>query len=260
MKLKDRVTIVTGGGRGIGRAIAERFAQEGAAVMLASLSESELQETAKAIAQAGGRVAYQVADVSREADVMHLVAATQEQLGPIDILVNNAGIYGPVRELQTIKPAEWDQVMAVNLRSAYLMMRAVLPEMLARQRGIILNISTVSAKLAYPYAAAYAASKAGMLALTRVVASEVARAGIRVNALCPGPVAGTCMWDELGPILSKKMGITREQLESLVLGGILQGRRPTPEEIAAAAIFLCSDDASAVTGQAFNVDGGSAFY
>jgi len=260
MKLKDQVAIVTGSGRGIGRAIAMRFAQEGAAVMLADLDASELQQTGQAIAQAGGRVAYQVADVSREADVARLLAATEKQLGPVDILVNNAGIYGPVRELHNIAPAEWDQVMAINLRSAYLMMRAVLPEMLARQRGVILNISTISAKLAYPYDAPYAASKAGMLALTRVAASEVARAGIRVNALCPGPVAGTRLWAELGPQLAKKMGIGREQLEAQVLTSILQGRRQTPEEIAAAAVFLCSDDASAITGQAVNVDGGSAFY
>ena len=259
MKLKDRVAIITGSGRGIGRAIAERFAREGAAVLLNSRTEKELQQTADAIQQAGGRAAYVVGNVAEASTVEKLVATARKQWGQVDILVNNAGIYGSVKPLTELTAQEWDRILAVNLRSAFLLTRAVLPGMIERRRGVILNISSISGKHAFPFSAAYAASKAGMDALTRTAAAEVGRQGVRVNALCPGPIAGTRMWDELGPALSEKMGISRQELEDVVLGSILQGRRQTPEEVAAAAVFLCSDDASAITGQAVNVDGGFVF-
>ncbi len=259
MKLKDRVAIITGSGRGIGRAIAERFAREGAAVLLNSRTEKELQQTADAIQQAGGRAAFVVGNVAEETTPEMLIATARKQWGQVDILVNNAGIYGSVKPLTELTAQEWDRILAVNLRSAFLLTRAVLPAMVERRRGVILNISSVSGKYAFGLSGAYAASKAGLLALTRTAAAEVGRQGVRVNALCPGPIAGTRMWDELGPALSEKMGISREELEDVVLGSILQGRRQTPEEVAAAAVFLCSDDASAITGQAVNVDGGFVF-
>ena len=259
MKLKDRVAIITGSGRGIGRAIAERFAREGAAVLLNSRTEKELQQTADAIQQAGGRAAFVVGNVAEETTPEMLIATARKQWGQVDILVNNAGIYGSVKPLTELTAQEWDRILAVNLRSAFLLTRAVLPAMVERRRGVILNISSVSGKYAFGLSGAYAASKAGLLALTRTAAAEVGRQGVRVNALCPGPIAGTRMWDELGPALSENMGISREELEDVVLGSILQGRRQTPEEVAAAAVFLCSDDASAITGQAVNVDGGFVF-
>lgn len=259
MKLKDRVAIITGSGRGIGRAIAERFAREGAAVLLNSRTEKELQQTADAIQQAGGRAAFVVGNVAEETTPEMLIATARKQWGQVDILVNNAGIYGSVKPLTELTAQEWDRILAVNLRSAFLLTRAVLPAMVERRRGVILNISSVSGKYAFGLSGAYAASKAGLLALTRTAAAEVGRQGVRVNALCPGPIAGTRMWDELGPALSEKLGISREELEDVVLGTILQGRRQTPEEVAAAAVFLCSDDASAITGQAVNVDGGFVF-
>jgi len=259
MKLKDRVAIITGSGRGIGRAIAERFAREGAAVLLNSRTEKELQQTADAIQQAGGRAAFVVGNVAEETTPEMLIATARKQWGQVDILVNNAGIYGSVKPLTELTAQEWDRILAVNLRSAFLLTRAVLPAMVERRRGVILNISSVSGKYAFGLSGAYAASKAGLLALTRTAAAEVGRQGVRLNALCPGPIAGTRMWDELGPALSEKMGISREELEDVVLGSILQGRRQTPEEVAAAAVFLCSDDSSAITGQAVNVDGGFVF-
>lgn len=260
MRLKGQTALITGGGRGIGRAIAERFAREGAAVFLTSRTEKQLEETAHAIQQAGGQAGYEVADVSREDEVARLVKSAEKQFGRIDILVNNAGIHGPVRELQAITPEEWDGVLDTNLRSAYLMTRAVLPGMLARKRGVILNIASVSGKIAEAWGAPYAASKAGMIALTRAVAAEVARDGIRVNALCPGPVRGTAMWHEVGEELARKMKISLEELGKATREAILQGRPQEVEEIAAAALFLCSDEASAITGQALNVDGGIVFY
>lgn len=260
MKLKDRVAIITGAGRGIGLGIAIRFAAEGAAVLITSRTVRQLEETASAIREAGGRVAYEVADVSQEADVTRVVKSADKHFGPLDILVNNAGIFGPVRALHELAPAEWDEVISTNLRSAYLMIRAVLPGMLERQRGVILNLASVSGKIAEPWSGPYAASKAGMIALTRAVAAETARAGIRVNALCPGPVRGTAMWHEVGRDLAQKMGITVEELGQQTRAAILQGRPQEVKEVAAAALFLCSDEASAITAQALNVDGGVAFY
>jgi NAD(P)-dependent dehydrogenase (short-subunit alcohol dehydrogenase family) len=260
MRLKDRVALITGGGRGIGRAMAERFAGEGAAVMLAGLTESDLQATAGAIQKAGGRVAFLAGDVTEEANVTRLVEETRGQLGAIDILVNNAGVYPAMQALHEVPLEEWDRVMRVNLRAPFLLMRAVLPAMVERGRGVVLNIASISGKAAFPWSGAYGASKAGLIQLSRTAAAEVARNGVRVNALCPGPVGGTRMQEQLRRELGEKMNISGEQVAERIDGGLLQGRPQRPEEVAAAALFLCSDDASAITGQAVNVDGGAVFY
>lgn len=260
MKLAGQVALITGGGRGIGRAIAERFAREGAAVMLSSRTEAELKAAVAAIQQGGGRAAHLAGDISQEATVARLVEETRQQLGEIDILVNNAGMYGEMKPLGEVTAGEWDRVMSVNLRSAFLLMRAVLPGMVERGRGAVLNISSISGKHAFAYSAAYGASKAGMIALTRTAAAEVSRRNVRVNALCPGPVQGTRMWDKVGAELRKVYQLTEAQLAEQTNAMILQGRPQRPEEVAAAALFLCSDDASAITGQAVNVDGGVVFY
>ena len=260
MLMPGKVAIVTGGGRGIGRAIARRFAAEGAAVLVAARTESEVRSVAEEIEQGGGRAAYVTGDVSREADCAHMVAAAEDRLGPVGILVNNAGDYGPVKPVEEIAPEEWDRVIAAHLRGAFLLTRLVLPGMYARGAGVILNISSLSAKSAFPWSAPYAAAKAGMLALTRVAAAESARRGVRVNAICPGPVTETKMSQELGIAIGARLGVSPEAELAHFLENILQGRGQTAEEIAAAAAFLASDQASAITGQSLNVDGGAAFY
>ncbi|MFQ5664439.1 MAG: SDR family NAD(P)-dependent oxidoreductase [Terriglobia bacterium] len=260
MKLEGQVALITGGGRGIGRAIAERFAREGAAVMLAGRTEAELKAAAAAIQQAGGRAASLAGDITEPATVTRLLEATRRQWGKIDILVNNAGIYGPVKPLVELTLEEWDRVMSINLRSAFLLTRAVLPAMAERGHGAVLNISSVSGKHAFSFSGAYGASKAGLIALTRTAAAEVARAGVRVNALCPGPVERTRMWEEVGAGFQKAMNLSAKQLAELTNAAMLQGRPQKPEEVAAAALFLCSEEASAITGQAVNVDGGLVFY
>ncbi len=259
MRLEGRVAIVTGASRGIGRAIAERFLGEGAAVMLNSRTEAELKKTAEELRKSA-RVACLAGDVSQEATVRRLVEQTRKELGEIDILVNNAGIYGGLKGLTELTAEDWDRVMAINLRSAFLLTRAVLPGMVERGRGAILNISTISAKGAYPLSGAYAASKAGLLGLTRAAAAEVSAKGVRVNALCPGPVEGTAMWKEVGEGLQRAFRLSKEELAQETNAAILQRRPQRPEEVAAAALFLCSDDSSALTGQAVNVDGGEVFY
>jgi len=260
MLLQGKVAIVTGGGRGIGRAIARRFAAEGAAVLVAARTESEIRGVVAEIEQDGGRAAYVTGDVSREADCAHLVSVAENRLGGVNILVNNAGDYGPVKPVEEIAPEEWDRVVAAHLRGAFLLTRLVLPGMYARGAGVILNISSLSAKSAFPWSAAYASAKAGLLALTRVTAAESARRGIRVNAICPGPVTETKMSKELGMAIGARLGVTPEAETAQFLETILQGRGQTADEIAAAAAFLASDQASAITGQSLNVDGGAAFY
>ncbi len=260
MKLEGKVALITGGGRGIGRAIALRFAREGAAVMVTSRTASELEKVVQEIARAGGKAANMAADVARESDVQKVVTATRSQLGPIDVLVNNAGIYGPLDTVENISPEDFDQVLAVNLRSAFLFTRLVIPEMKKRKAGTIINISSVSGKHAFAFNAAYGASKAGLLALTRTVAAEAAMDGVRVNALCPGVTENTRMYEELGEKLTAKLAVSLEELEKSTRESILLRRPLRPEEVAGAALFLASQDSSAITGQAINVDGGSVFY
>jgi len=257
--LKNKAALITGSGRGIGRAIATLFAQEGASVFLTARTETELASAAAAIRKIG-RAEYASADVSQESDCTRLVSAAREKFDHIDILVNNAGHYGPVVPVEDYPLAEFDKVIAVHLRAAFLLSRLVLPEMYARGSGVILNISSLSAKSAFAWGSAYAAAKAGMLGLTRVTAAEAARKGVRVNALCPGPVTETVMSKQLGATLAKKLGVSQEEQLQAFLNTLLQGRGQTAGEIARAALFLCSDQASAITGQSINVDGGAAFF
>lgn len=260
MLLEAKVAVITGGGRGIGRAMALKFAGEGAAVVVAARTKTEIEAVAKEVRNAGGRAAAVATDVAEERQCQHLVRAAMAEFGGVDILVNNAGEYGPVRPVEEITPAEWDRVIAVHLRGAYLLTRLVLPAMYARGSGAILNISSLSAKSAFAWGSPYAAAKAGMLGLTRVVAAEAARKGVRVNAICPGPVTETRMSKDLGHVLAQRLGVSEEDQLKGFLNTILQGRGQTADEVAAAALFLCSEQSSAITGQSLNVDGGAAFY
>ena len=260
MLLREQRAIVTGGGRGIGRAVALRFAREGAAVLVAARTAAEVDGVAEEIRAAGGRAASVAGDVSEPAECERIYRAAVEQFGGVDILVNNAGVLGPVAAVQEISPEQWDAVLAANLKSAFLLSRLVVPGMLERSHGVILNISSVAAKMSFGFNSAYAASKAGVLALTRTLAAENGRKGIRVNAICPGPVPETRMSQELGASLAARFGRTPAEILEGAVNGILQGRAQTVDEVAAAALFLCSEQASAITGQALNVDGGMAFF
>jgi NAD(P)-dependent dehydrogenase (short-subunit alcohol dehydrogenase family) len=260
MLLEKKVALITGSGRGIGRAMALLFAKEGASVFLTARTSSELAATTKEIAASGGKAVYVAGDLSREADCTRVFAEALQHLGRVDILVNNAGHYGPVVPVEEYPMEEFDQVMAVHLRAAFLLSKLVLPGMYARKSGVILNISSLSAKAAFSWGSAYAAAKAGLLGLTRYMAAEAARNGVRVNAICPGPVTETVMSKELGNTLAKKLNVNPEEQLKGFLSSILQGRGQTAVEIAQAALFLCSDMSSAMTGQSINVDGGAAFF
>lgn len=244
MRLSGKGALVTGGASGIGRAIAERFAREGARVLVADYASSG-SETAGAIQAAGGQAQFFHADVSDSAQVARMVDAALQFCGSIDILCNAAGIlyYGTI--LETDEDA-WARVMAINLTGTYLCCRAVLPHMIRRGGGSIINLaSTTGAHDACAHAVAYVTSKGGVTLLTRAMAIDHARQGVRVNALCPGPTDT--------PMLRK--ALTPEQLEAFARTYPM-GRLGRPEELASAALFLASDEASFVTGAAYYVDGG----
>jgi 3-hydroxybutyrate dehydrogenase len=260
MLLKDRIALITGSGRGIGRAIAQLFATEGAGVFLTARTEKELSATAEEITQGGGRAAFVTGDLASEADCRAVFAKAIASFGRVDILVNNGGHYGPVVPVEEYPMEEFDRVLAVHLRAAFLLTKLALPGMYERRRGVIVNISSISAKAAYSWGSAYAAAKAGLLGLTRYNAAEAARKGVRVNAICPGPVTETEMSKDLGAELARKLKIDKDEQLAGFLESILQGRGQTAKEIAEAALFLCSEKASAITGQAINVDGGAVFY
>ena len=267
MLLQNQVALITGSGRGIGRAIARLFAQEGAHVFLTARTEAELAAAAAEINNGAPAprtsppaAAYITADLTQEKDCAKVFSAAKEKFGRIAILINNAGHYGPAVPVEDYPLPDFDKVIAVHLRAAFMLSKLVLPEMYARQSGVILNISSLSAKAAFAWGSAYAAAKAGMLGLTRVTAAEAARKGVRINALCPGPVTETVMSKELGATLASKLGVSPEEQLQGFLNTLLQGRGQTADEIARAALFLCSEQSSAITGQSINVDGGAAFF
>jgi 3-hydroxybutyrate dehydrogenase len=260
MLLENKVALITGSGRGIGRAMAKLFAKEGAAVFLTARTESELAGVAKEIKDQEGKSAYMKADLTNARECEKVILETHKKFGRVDILVNNAGHYGPVVPVEEYPLEEFEKVINVHLRAAFLLSKLALPGMYARKSGVILNISSLSAKSAFGWGSAYAAAKAGLLGLTRVMAAEAARNGVRVNAICPGPVTETVMSKELGNTLAKRLNVSPEEQLKGFLNSILQGRGQTAMEIAQAALFLCSDLSNAIVGQSINVDGGAAFF
>ena len=260
MLLTDKVAIITGGGRGIGRAIAQRFAREGSIVVVAARTQSQVDAVAAELKTAGHKAAAVAADVSQESGCQAIFQAARKQFGRVDILVNNAAIMGPLKAIEELPPKEWDDVIAVNLRGPFLLSRLVLPEMYQRRSGAIVNISSVAAKGAFQWNSPYAASKAGLVGLTRTLAAESARKGVRVNAICPGPVPETQMSQSLGKALAERLHADPDELFKGFLERLLQGKPQTADDVADAALFLASSHAAAITGQTLNVDGGMSFY
>jgi len=238
-RLNGKVAVVTGAARGLGAAIATRFVQEGARVLLADIDEAAVQAAANELGQTGLRV-----DVSQRQEAERMIA-TATQLGPIDILVNNAGIYRNT-PLLDLAEAEFDRVLAVNLKAALFGIQAVAPQMIARRSGSIVNVASVAARLGAVGTIAYSAAKAGVVQLTNVAAIELAPHNVRVNALGPGTFATEMSVGAYGD----------PEMQARVLSRIPMGRTGLPEEAAGVALFLASDDSSYVTGKTIYADGG----
>jgi len=243
MRLNGKVAIVTGGASGFGEGIVRRFAEEGARVVIADLNEAAAQALAKDVSGLAVRT-----DVSRGEDVKKLAQAAIDKFGTIDILVNNAGIGHKPQPLDTLSESDFDRLIAVNAKSVFHTAHEIVPGMKVKKRGAILNIASTGGVSPRPNLTWYNASKGWMITATRAMAVELAPFGIRVNAI--NPVAGET------PLLSTFMGEDTPEIRAKFLASIPIGRFSTPQDIAAAACFLCSDDASMITGVAMEVDGG----
>jgi len=255
MKLSNKAAIVTGGGKGIGREIAFALAREGANVLVAGRQSDVLEQTASEINSLGTRSLSCVTDVSEELQVNSMVNTALENFGHIDILVNNAGITGPTAPITNLTRDAWDEVMAINLTGAFLCARAVIPHMISRGSGKIVNISSIAGKMAYALRSSYAASKWGMLGLSATLAQELGPYNIQVNAICPGPTAGERM---SGVIVqrAKELGRSVEEVERMYVEGTALKRMVDPKHVAAAAVFFSSSESDSITGEALEVSAG----
>jgi NAD(P)-dependent dehydrogenase (short-subunit alcohol dehydrogenase family) len=257
MKLNDRVAIVTGGGRGIGREIALALAGEGANAVVSGRQLDMLEQTATEIEAQGSRALAIVTDVSNETQVAALVNKTLATFGRVDILVNNAGIAGPTASVTSLSREAWDEVMAINLTGAFLCSRAVIPHMVERRSGKIVNISSVAGKMAYALRSPYAASKWGMLGFSASLAQELGGYNIQVNAICPGPTAGERMTSVIAG-RAKELGRSADEVERLYLESTALKRMVDPKHVAAAVLFFCSEAGNSITGEALEVSAGYA--
>lgn len=255
MKLEDKVAVVTGGGKGIGRAISLAFAKEGADVVIAARTKSALEETAEEINKMGGHALPFVADISREDQVNELVSSTVRNLGKIDILVNNAGIAGPTVPVVDLRIEDWNGVIAVNLTGAYLCSKAVLKYMIKNKSGNIINIGSMAGTKGLWRRSPYVVSKWGILGLTKTLALEAGIYGIRVNAICPGLVEGKRL-DDVFSERAKVMGISPDLIRKRAIDDTPLRRFVKPGEIARTAIFLVSSNSDGITGQIICVNAG----
>jgi len=242
MRLKDKVAAVTGGGQGIGRAIALALGREGANVVVADLDLEAAGQAVREIEAGEGRALAVRADVTRPADAAAIVQAAVEAFGRLDILVNNAGIY-PSADIVDIDAAQWDLVLAVNLKGTFLCSQAAVRRMIDQGRGTIVNVASVDAKTRTTGNAHYAAAKAGVISFTRTLACEMAPHGIRVNAVAPGWIATET--------LKAKSDRWKRAIKEIPVG-----RLGTPEDVAEAVLFLVSDVAGYITGEVLDVNGG----
>jgi NAD(P)-dependent dehydrogenase (short-subunit alcohol dehydrogenase family) len=242
---KNKTALVTGGSSGIGKATALAFAKRGAKVMIADRDENK--ETLQQIRDSGAEVDFVKCDVSRAGDVKALVEKTISLFGGIDFAFNNAGVEGITAPVQDCTEENWDKTMGINLKGIWLCMKYEIPEMLKKGKGAIVNCSSVAGLVGFAGLPAYVASKHGVIGLTKTSALECAKSGIRVNAVCPGVIKT--------PMIDRLTG-NKKEAEDQFTALEPVGRLGLPEEIAGAVIWLCSDEASFVTGHAMAVDGG----
>lgn len=256
MELNGKTALITGAARGIGKAIALRFAQEGAKIALNDINKEILEDTAREIKKVSReRVIYKRADISKSKEVEELTQYVTEELGVIDILINNAAISRIVPFLDTSEKL-WDRTMEVNLKGAFLCCQAVIPGMIKKRKGKIINMSSQSGKRGSKWHAAYCVSKFGIIGLTQSLALELAPYRINVNAVCPG-VVFTSLWEEQAADQARREGIEEKEVKKDLLKNIPLARLGTPEDVANLVLFLASSRSDYITGQAINLSGGS---
>ena len=248
MRMKDKVAIVTGGGSGFGEGIARRFAAEGAKIVVNDINAEGGERVASAIRQRGGAAIFAKADVAKAADVKALVATAVDSFGRVDVMVNNAGFTHRNRPMTEVDEATFDRIFAVNVKAIYLSTLEIVPLFRRQGGGVILNTASTAGLRPRPGLAWYNASKGAAITLTKSMAVELAPDRIRVNCLCP--VAGET------PMLADFMGGDTPELRARFKASVPLGRFSLPEDIANAALYLCSDEANFITGVAFEVDGG----
>jgi len=246
-RLRERVAIITGGGNGIGAATCRLFAKEGAKIVVADADDLAASKITKEIQEYGGQAIALKVDVTNKKEIRGTVQEVLEQWATIDILVNCAGM-GTLGRFVDSDEGMWDRVIAVNLKGTMLFTHAVLPTMIDRNQGTIINISSIAGRMGGRMLAAYSASKAGVIGFTKALAREVAEYGVRVNDICPG----TIDTDMFGNDAERN-----PQLQRQYLRGVAMNRMGMPEEVAAAALFLASDESSFITGHSLVVDGGT---
>ncbi len=242
------VAIVTGAGTGIGRATAELLAESGAGLVLVGRRRPMLEETAELMAAAGAEAVIISCDLTESESPELIVRQTLERFGEVHVLVNNAGVPGEGIPLHEVRDVLWEEILGTNLTAAFRMCRAVLPSLVEQGRGVIVNVSSTAAHVAMPRMAAYSAAKAGLLALTRSIASDYGSKGVRCNAVCPGPTR-TPMTANVLDQPERHAALTR---------GIPLGRVAEPAEIARTIVMLCGETSSYINGAVLTVDGGQS--
>ena len=253
--LRGKIAIVTGGSKGIGRGICLQLAREDVSiVVVGNVDVGSGKKVVEEIQQAGGIAQFVRCDVTNTSDVEQLTERVTNSLGGIDILVNNAGV-SLVKPFQETSEADWDRIIDVNMKGVFLCCRSVVPHMIGRLNGKIVNISSLAGKFASPLQVPYCASKWGVLGFTQALAYELAKYNINVNAICPG-VVRTPMWEALLEELSAKRGVDKEIIFQECVESIPLKRAQTPEDIGNLVVFLCSEKARNITAQAISVTGG----
>ncbi|MFZ0680792.1 SDR family NAD(P)-dependent oxidoreductase [Candidatus Binatus sp.] len=253
--LTGRVAIVTGGGKGIGRAISLGFAAAGARVVLAARDSAELEEATQQCSALGTECISVGTDVQSHEQVRAMVRTTIERFGAVDILVNNAGIAGPTAEIENMSIEQWEATIRINLTGPFLCCREVLPSMKQRRKGRIINISSITGRRPLLMRAPYAASKLGLVGFTRTLALEAGPYGITVNAISPGATAGPRL-ERVIEAQAQAQNRSKEEVATDLSAGAALKRFVQPDDIAATAVFLASDLARNITGEDCNVSGG----